>query len=31
MDASTGEYGSWNDEDGTIYVWGPAGKRRHRL
>ena len=21
MDASTGEYGSWNDEDGTIYVW----------
>ncbi len=21
MDASAGEYGSWNDEDGTIYVW----------
>ena len=21
MDASAGAYGSWNDEDGTIYVW----------
>ena len=21
MDASAGEYGSYNDEDGTIYVW----------
>ena len=21
MDASAGEYGSWNDEDGTIYAW----------